>query len=126
VVDTQLYKPYGGLSYYHARYSDSSHGQFTSADTDQRITRFIYVGGNPETMTDPTGNHYGPGPTVFGQCIHVPYAAASAATHREKLLLSVRQRVLLLLLFEIVRPLPEQKTNLQSAGNAISSFLGGW
>jgi RHS repeat-associated protein len=44
-----------GLQYFNARYYDSSVGQFTSADSVQGPNRYAYVSGNPETMTDPTG-----------------------------------------------------------------------
>jgi RHS repeat-associated protein len=44
-----------GLSYDHARYYDGVVGQFTTADTVQGPNRYGYVAGNPETMTDPTG-----------------------------------------------------------------------
>jgi RHS repeat-associated protein len=47
-----------GLSYYGARYYDPTLGQFTSADTTSAggLNRYAYVGGNPETATDPTGH----------------------------------------------------------------------
>jgi RHS repeat-associated protein len=84
VQGVQLYDPYGsvryssgslptsygftkqrldgsGLHYFHARYYDSSVGQFTSADSVQGPNRYEYVGGNPETRTDPTGH--------FGSCL---------------------------------------------------------
>ncbi len=48
-----------GLDYYHARYYDPTIGQFLSADTVQGnvggMDPYSYVGGNPETRTDPTG-----------------------------------------------------------------------
>jgi RHS repeat-associated protein len=44
-----------GLNYFHARYYDSSLGQFASADGVQGPNRYAYTGGNPETRTDPTG-----------------------------------------------------------------------
>jgi RHS repeat-associated protein len=79
VQGVQLYDPYGsvryssgtlptsygftrqrldgsGLNYFHARYYDSGVGQFTSADSVQGPNRYGYVGGNPETRTDPSGN----------------------------------------------------------------------
>jgi RHS repeat-associated protein len=79
VQGVQLYAPYGavryssgsmptsygftkqrldgsGLNYFHARYYDSSVGLFTSADSVQGPNRYGYVGGNPETRTDPSGN----------------------------------------------------------------------
>jgi RHS repeat-associated protein len=46
-----------GLDYYQARYYDAVAGQFTSADSLQDgLNRYAYVGGNPETATDPTGH----------------------------------------------------------------------
>ncbi len=51
----QLLDP-SGLQYYHARYYDPSIGQCISADTVQGTNRYAYVGGNPETLTDPTGH----------------------------------------------------------------------
>ncbi len=51
-----------GLDYYGARYYDPVVGVFVSADTmqgnAQGMNPYGYVGGNPETATDPTGNHY--------------------------------------------------------------------
>ncbi|MGH2487276.1 MAG: RHS repeat-associated core domain-containing protein, partial [Ktedonobacterales bacterium] len=44
-----------GLDYYGARYYDGAVGQFISADSAQGPNRYSYVGGNPETATDPTG-----------------------------------------------------------------------
>jgi RHS repeat-associated protein len=86
VVSAQLYTPYGstsysngtmpttynytgqrldgvtGLLYYNARYYDPVSGRFVSADTvqgnGQGMDPYGYVGGNPETSTDPTG-HWG-------------------------------------------------------------------
>src|SRR5262249_45253206 len=46
-----------GLDYYVARYYDPLLGQFTSGDTVMEgLNRFAYVGGNPETRTDPSGH----------------------------------------------------------------------
>jgi RHS repeat-associated protein len=47
-----------GLDYYGARYYDPTIGQFASADSDAKggLNRYAYVGGNPETRTDPTGH----------------------------------------------------------------------
>jgi RHS repeat-associated protein len=84
VVGNQVYGPYGnqrysagslgtakgftgqyndaatGLDYYNARYYDPVVGRFTSADTVQGNVQgmdpYAYVGGNPETMNDPTGH----------------------------------------------------------------------
>ncbi len=63
----QLSDP-SGLSYFHARYYDPVVGQFTSADTVQGPNRYAYVGGNPESRTDPTGRTVscGPIPMVAG------------------------------------------------------------
>jgi RHS repeat-associated protein len=83
LVGSQLYGPYGnsrystgtlptsigftgqhadsvtGLDYYVARYYDPAVGQFLSADVvqgnAQGMDPYAYVGGNPETKTDPTG-----------------------------------------------------------------------
>ncbi len=81
VVASQLFGPYGasryssgtmptskgftgqradaatGLDYYGARYYDPAAGQFVSADSVQQgRSRYAYVGGNPETATDPSGH----------------------------------------------------------------------
>ncbi|MBF6592573.1 MAG: RHS repeat-associated core domain-containing protein, partial [Ktedonobacterales bacterium] len=42
---------------YNARYYDPAVGQFTSADSDAAggLNRYAYVGGKPETRTDPSG-----------------------------------------------------------------------
>jgi RHS repeat-associated protein len=47
-----------GLDYYGARYYDPAVGQFAQADTDAKggLNRYAYVGGNPETKTDPSGH----------------------------------------------------------------------
>lgn len=49
-----------GLDYYNARYYDPVVGRFLSADTvqgnGQGMDPYAYVGGNPETETDPTGH----------------------------------------------------------------------
>jgi len=45
-----------GLDYYNARYYDPAIGQFSSADyIPDGLNRYSYVGGNPETLTDPSG-----------------------------------------------------------------------
>ena len=48
-----------GLDYYNARYYDPVAGVFLSADTVQGnmqgMNPYAYVGGNPETHSDPTG-----------------------------------------------------------------------
>jgi len=87
VVASQLYAPYGtarynsgtmptskgftgqradatsGLDYYGARYYDPAAGQFTSADSVANgLSRYAYVGGNPETATDPSGHLITKGP----------------------------------------------------------------
>jgi RHS repeat-associated protein len=83
VLGNQVYGPYGnqrytqgsmgtakgytgqyadatGLDYYNARYYDPIVGLFVSADTvqgnEQGMDPYAYVGGNPETMVDPSGN----------------------------------------------------------------------
>lgn len=47
-----------GLDYYGARYYDPVIGQFASADTMLAggLNRYAYVGGNPETLSDPSGH----------------------------------------------------------------------
>jgi RHS repeat-associated protein len=47
-----------GLDYYGACFYDPVAGQFTSADTTLAggLNRYAYVGGNPETRTDPSGH----------------------------------------------------------------------
>jgi len=46
-----------GLDYYGARYYDPAAGQFSAADSVlDGLNRFGYVGGNPETFTDPSGH----------------------------------------------------------------------
>jgi RHS repeat-associated protein len=94
VVGSQLYGPYGnqrysfgtlptsigftgqqadsvtGLDYYNARYYDPVAGQFLSADNvqgnAQGVDPYSYVAGNPETMTDPTGQKITCGPESCG------------------------------------------------------------
>ncbi len=81
VTASQLYAPYGtnryssgtmptdrgftgqhtdavtGLDYYNARYYDPAIGLFSSADVVlDGLNRYAYVGNNPETKVDPTGN----------------------------------------------------------------------
>lgn len=52
-----------GLDYYNARYYDPVAGVFVSADTVQGnfagMNPYAYVGGNPETYSDPTGHMFG-------------------------------------------------------------------
>ena len=66
-----------GLDYYNARYYDPVAGVFLSADMVQGkmqgMNPYGYVGGNPETNTDPTGKYYAPpggpgGPTPPPPC----------------------------------------------------------
>jgi uncharacterized protein RhaS with RHS repeats len=60
-----------GLDYYVARYYDPVVGQFLSADTvqgnQQGMAPYAYVGENPETATDPTGERWtdGDGDTAW-------------------------------------------------------------
>ena len=53
-----------GLDYYIARYYDPAVGVFLSADAvqgnAQGMNPYAYVGGNPETDTDPTGQYFSP------------------------------------------------------------------
>jgi RHS repeat-associated protein len=86
LVGNQLYDPYGntryqsgtistnlgftgqygdamtGLDYYNARWYDPAAGVFLQADTVQGnlagMNPYAYVGGNPETFTDPTGQFF--------------------------------------------------------------------
>jgi RHS repeat-associated protein len=88
LLGTQLYGPYGneryqtgsmgtakgftgqyadavtGLDYYGSRYYDPVPGVFLSADSIEGnvagLNPYGYVGGNPETWTDPTGESYVP------------------------------------------------------------------
>ncbi|MBA2681170.1 MAG: RHS repeat-associated core domain-containing protein, partial [Ktedonobacteraceae bacterium] len=54
-----------GLLYYNSRYYDPVVGRFARADTKQTngqgMDPYAYVGGDPETKTDPTGHMYAPG-----------------------------------------------------------------
>lgn len=62
----------GGLLYYGARYYDPAAGQFTSADTVlDGLNRYVYVGDNPETATDPSGQS-----TESSTCVLEPEACA--------------------------------------------------
>ena len=53
------------LDYYMSRYYDQVAGVFLSADVTQGnmqgINPYAYVGGNPETKSDPTGQYFAPG-----------------------------------------------------------------
>jgi len=55
-----------GLDYYNARYYDPVVGLFLSIDTIsgdmQGMDPYAYVGGNPETFSDPSGQFYAPPP----------------------------------------------------------------
>ncbi len=55
----QFHDSVSGLDYYNARYYDPVAGVFTSPDSVQGNAQgadpYSYVGGNPETATDPTG-----------------------------------------------------------------------
>ncbi len=55
-----------GLDYYTSRYYDPVAGVFLSADKKQGNRQgenpYAYVGGNPETKTDPTGQYFAPPP----------------------------------------------------------------
>jgi RHS repeat-associated protein len=75
-----------GLLYDNFRWYDPLLGQFTRADTKQNNTQgmnpYAYVGGNPETRTDPTGHMYLL-PTVPGETPLDPevFAADAQALH---------------------------------------------
>jgi RHS repeat-associated protein len=60
-----------GLDYYHARYYDPKVGAFLSADPVEGNGAgrdpYAYVGGNPETWSDPTGLVVTPGDSVFSE-----------------------------------------------------------
>ncbi len=86
LIGSQLYGPYGnsrysagtlptsigftgqqtdsvtGLDYFNARYYDPVTGQFLSADVvqgnAQGMSPYMYVAGNPESRTDPTGKYF--------------------------------------------------------------------
>jgi RHS repeat-associated protein len=71
-----------GLDYYRARYYDPSIGQFSTAEpAGDGLNLYMYVHGNPETLTDPTGLVTGgvcvrgtagiPGVGVFGEICFV-------------------------------------------------------
>jgi RHS repeat-associated protein len=55
-----------GLDYYVSRYYDPVSGLFLSADraegNAQGMNPYAYVGGNPETASDPTGQYFAPPP----------------------------------------------------------------
>jgi len=63
----QYNDPTSGLDYYGARYYDPVVGLFVSADKKlgnvQGADPYEYVGSNPETYNDPTGEMYAPRPT---------------------------------------------------------------
>src|SRR5579883_267191 len=56
----QFHDAVSGLDYYNARYYDPVVGRFLSVDSVQGnmlgFDPYAYVGGNPETMSDPTGH----------------------------------------------------------------------
>jgi RHS repeat-associated protein len=60
----QYADPLTGFDYYNARYYDPVSGVFLSADCTQGnmqgMNPYAYVGANPETNTDPTGEMYAP------------------------------------------------------------------
>jgi RHS repeat-associated protein len=70
-----------GLDYYVARYYDAVVGRFLSADTVESnlegMDPYAYVGGNPQTMNDPSG-HWGWGHTLVAAVAIVAVTAAVA------------------------------------------------
>jgi RHS repeat-associated protein len=61
---------FSGLDYYDSRYHEPAVGVFLSADSKEGNTLgmdpYMYVGGNPETYNDPTGEYYAPPPQGNG------------------------------------------------------------
>jgi len=61
---------FSGLDYYHARYYQPAVGVFLSADSKEGnqlgMDPYMYVGGNPQTYNDPTGEYYAPPPQGNG------------------------------------------------------------
>ncbi len=61
---------FSGLDYYNARYYEPAVGVFLSADSkegnQQGMDPYMYVGGNPQTYNDPTGEFYAPPPQGNG------------------------------------------------------------
>src|SRR5579885_3293608 len=61
---------FSGLDYYNARYYQPAVGVFLSADSkegnQQGMNPYMYVGGNPQTYNDPTGEYYAPPPQGNG------------------------------------------------------------
>src|SRR5579863_6905220 len=83
---TGQYGDVTGLDYYHARYYDPSVGVFLSADivqgNMQGMNPYDYVGGNPETHNDPTGQAYHPPPIGGGGNGGAINASPSTSQHR--------------------------------------------
>ncbi len=63
-------KGFSGLDYYQSRYDEPAVGVFLSADSkegnQQGMDPYMYVGGNPQTYNDPTGEYYAPPPQGNG------------------------------------------------------------
>ncbi len=61
---------FSGLDYYQSRYYEPAVGVFLSADSkegnQQGMDPYMYVGGNPQTYNDPTGEFYAPPPQGNG------------------------------------------------------------
>jgi RHS repeat-associated protein len=61
---------FSGLDYYQSRYYEPAVGVFLSADSKEGNTlgmdSYMYVGGNPQTYNDPTGEFYAPPPQGNG------------------------------------------------------------
>ena len=76
----QYTDPLSGLDYYVARYYDPVAGLFLSADTVQSNLQgfdpYAYVGNNPETNSDPSGNFFVADP-IIGRSVGSPTSSAS-------------------------------------------------
>ncbi len=72
-----------GLTYFNARYYDSVVGAFVTADVAQGPNRYGYVGGIPETLTDPTGQGIcEPGNCYLGGGGHSGGGSGSGSGHQ--------------------------------------------
>jgi RHS repeat-associated protein len=140
LVGSQLYGPYGsnrystgtlptsigftgqysdsvsGLDYYIARYYDPIVGRFLSPDTvqgnAQGLDPYAYVGGNPETRTDPTGQMFVGGGGGSSDILVGSVAGSASTTSSSSRLVSVASK--------IIAPLLRQST-LRSTHKLASS-----